>query len=312
MRAAAIFGLGTSPGDLKQFQTESSTKWRDGLPASPSDADAILVFGGDGTIHRHLAALVRLKLPVLVVPAGSGNDFARALNLRSVAASLRAWQKFEAGRLEPRAIDLGLISPADLPEKHHFFCCVAGCGLDSAVARLANQMPRWLRARGGYAMGLVPTILRFAPFSLRITMQNGGASQSSVVLTTLATFANTQYYGDGMRIAPRAEMDDGMLDVCLIREVNKWKMLSLFPTVYFGRHLNLRESAYSKAESVRLETATPCDIYADGEYVCATPAEIRIVPHALQVIAPMEGRASREPALSAAEGSSRAGTPGAP
>jgi diacylglycerol kinase (ATP) len=230
---------------------------------------------------------------VLVVPAGSGNDFARALHLRSVAASLCAWQQFEAGSLEPRAIDLGLITPANAPEKHHYFCCVAGCGLDSAVARLANEMPRWLRARGGYAMGLVPTILQFAPFPLRITMQNGGASQSSEALTTLATFANTQFYGGGMQIAPRAEMDDGMLDVCLIREVNKWKMLSLFPTVYFGRHLNLRESAYSKAESVRLETETPCDIYADGEYVCATPAEIRVVPRALQVIAPMEGRASR-------------------
>jgi diacylglycerol kinase (ATP) len=286
MRAAAIFGLGTSPGDLKQFQAGSSTQWIEGLPASSSDAEAILIFGGDGTIHRHLAALVRLGLPVLVVPAGSGNDFARAVQLRSVAASLRAWQQFEAGRLESRPIDLGLITSANSPEKHHYFCCVAGCGLDSAVARLANQMPRWLRARGGYAMGLLPTILRFAPFPLRITTKNGGASQSSEMLATLATFANTQYYGDGMRIAPHAEMDDGMLDVCLIREVNKWKLLSLFPTVYFGRHLNLRESEYSKAELVQLETETPCEIYADGEYVCATPAEIRVVPQALHVIAP--------------------------
>jgi diacylglycerol kinase (ATP) len=286
MRAAAIFGLGTSPGDLQRFHSGSSTQWIDGLPACSSDAEAILIFGGDGTIHRHLAALVRLGLPVLVVPAGSGNDFARALHLRSVAASFRAWQQFEAGRLEPRPIDLGLITPAGSPEKHHYFCCVAGCGLDSAVARLANQMPRWLRARGGYAMGLVPTIFQFAPLPLRITTQNGGASQSSEALATLATFANTPYYGGGMRIAPHAEMDDGMLDVCLIREVNKWKLLSLFPTVYFGRHLNLRESEYSKAELVQLETETPCDIYADGEYVCATPAEIRIVPQALQVIAP--------------------------
>ena len=285
MRAAAIFGLGTSPGDLKQFQAGSSTRWLDGLPG-PGDADAILLFGGDGTIHRHLAALVHLQLPVLVVPSGSGNDFARALHLRSVAASLRAWQQFEAGRFEPRAIDLGLITPSDSPEKQHYFCCVAGCGLDSAVARLANQMPRWLRARGGYAMGLVPTILRFAPFSLRITTQNGGASQSYEALTTLATFANTPYYGGGMRIAPRAKMNDGMLDVCLIREISKLKLLSLFPTVYLGRHLDLRESEYSKAESVRLETETPCDIYADGEYVCATPAEIRVVPNALQIIAP--------------------------
>jgi diacylglycerol kinase (ATP) len=286
MRAAAVFGLGTSPKNLKQFRAGSSTQWIEGLPGSTSDAEAILIFGGDGTIHRHLEALVGLGLPVLVVPAGSGNDFARALNLRSVRASLLAWQKFEAGTLAARPIDLGLVTPANSPEKHYYFCCVAGCGLDSAVARFANQMPRWLRARGGYAMGLVPTVLRFKPFRLRMTTRNGAASQSAEALTTLATFANTRFYGGGMQIAPEAEMSDGLLDVCLIREVNKWKLLSLFPTVYFGRHLNLRESEYSKAESVWLETATPREIYADGEYVCATPAEIRVARQALKVITP--------------------------
>jgi diacylglycerol kinase (ATP) len=127
--------------------------------------------------------------------------------------------------------------------------------------------------------------LRFTPFRLRMRTQNGGASQSSELLTTLATFANTRFYGGGMRIAPHADMSDGLLDVCLIREVNRWKLLSLFPTVYFGRHLNLCESEYSKVESVQLETETPCDLYADGEYVCATPAEIRVAPRALKVIA---------------------------
>ena len=84
MRAAVIFGLGTSPADLRPFQTDSRTEWLEGLPAASSDADAILIFGGDGTIHRHLTALVRLQLPVLIVPVGSGNDFARALKLRGV------------------------------------------------------------------------------------------------------------------------------------------------------------------------------------------------------------------------------------
>src|SRR5712692_9531905 len=117
MRAAAIFGLGTSPADLKPFQAGSSTEWVQGLPASSADADAILIFGGDGTIHRHLPALVRLQLPVLIVPAGSGNDIARALKLRSMRDSLRVWRDFESGRIQARAVDLGVIAPSTAPER---------------------------------------------------------------------------------------------------------------------------------------------------------------------------------------------------
>ncbi len=286
MRAAAIFGLGTSASQLKQFQSGSSTEWTEGLPGSSRDADAIVVFGGDGTIHRHLAALVRLELPVLVVPAGSGNDFARALKVRSVSDALRAWRSFEAGKLAPQAIDLGMITAANSPEKQHYFCCVAGCGLDSAVARRANRMPRWLRARGGYAISLLPTIVQFPAFQLKLTFQNGDDRRSAEIPTILVAFANTQYYGDGMRIAPRASMSDALLDICLVRGINPFKLFCMFPTVYFGRHLRMREVEYSRAEQVRLETEVPQDIYADGEYVCTTPAEIRAVRGTLRVIAP--------------------------
>src|SRR6266849_5555350 len=109
MRAAVIFGLASSPKDLKPFQENSDASWFVRLPASASEADAVLVFGGDGTVHRHLAQLVGLKLPVLVVPCGSGNDFARALKLRSVRDSLVAWRQFAAGGNNVRTIDLGII-----------------------------------------------------------------------------------------------------------------------------------------------------------------------------------------------------------
>jgi len=90
-----------------------------------------------------------------------------------------------------------------------------------------------------------------------------------------------------MRIAPRASANDGLLDLCLLREINPLKLFCLFPTVYFGHHLKMREFEYSTAEQMRLETETPRDIYADGEYVCTTPAEIRAVRGALQLIAPI-------------------------
>jgi diacylglycerol kinase (ATP) len=295
MRAAVIFGLGTSPVDLKPFQGNSPTEWLQGLPASSSgsgsgsDADAILIFGGDGTIHRHLPALVRLQLPVLIVPAGSGNDFARALNLRSVRDSLRVWRDFESGKIRAQAIDLGVIVPTASPERTHYFCCVAGCGLDSAATRRANRMPRWLRGHGGYALALLPMLLKFPAFSLRLTQFNGtqvsnndGAEAEK--LTLLAAFANTQFYGDGMRIAPQADLTDGKLDICRINKLSPLKLLSMFPTVYFGRHLLLPEVEYSQAERVHVQTETPLEIYADGEFVCETPAEISVAAGALRVI----------------------------
>ena len=284
MRAAVIFGLGTSPADLKPFQAGTPTEWLLGLPASSADVDAILIFGGDGTIHRHLPALVRLQLPVLIVPAGSGNDFARALKLRSVQDSLRVWRDFESGKIQAQAVDLGMIVPSASPERTHYFCCVAGCGLDSAAARRANQMPRWLRGHGGYALALLPVLLKLPAFSLRLTQVDGKDHTEAEKLTLLAAFANTQFYGDGMRIAPEADFADGKLDICRINKLSPLKLLSMFPTVYFGRHVLLPEVEYSRAERVQVQTETPLEIYADGEFVCETPAEISVAAGALRMI----------------------------
>ena len=285
MRAAAILGLGTSTKDLKRFQQDSATVWIEGLPSSSDEADAILIFGGDGTIHRHLAALVRLQLPVLIVPTGSGNDFARALKLHSSADSLRVWRDFESGKVEPRAIDLGEIRPVGADDRRHYFCCVAGCGLDSAVAKRANRMPRWLRGHGGYVLGLLPALFQFPAFVLNLTQISGDRREVSEKPTLLAAFANTQFYGDGMRIAPQADPADGKLDVCRINALNPAKLLFLFPSVYFGRHLWIRQVEYSQAERVCVATTAPFEIFADGEYVCQTPVEIRVAHKALMVIA---------------------------
>ncbi len=284
MRAAVIFGLGTSPRDLELFKANSPTEWREGLPASSSDADAVLIFGGDGTIHRHLPALVRLQLPVLIVPAGSGNDFARALKLRSAQDSRRVWRSFEAGEIQARAVDLGVIVSAAEPGHRHYFCSVAGVGFGSAAARRANRMPRWLRGHGGYALALLPLLTKLSTFSLRLRRFNGVDHVESETPTLLAAFANTQFYGDGMRIAPEADAADGKLDICRINTLNPCKLFCMFPTVYFGHHLLLPEVEYSRAERVRLQTDSRQEIYADGEFVCETPAEISVAPSVLPVI----------------------------
>jgi diacylglycerol kinase (ATP) len=296
MRAAAILGLGCSPKDLKAFQSGADVQWRMGMPGSCDKADVILLLGGDGTIHRHLGQLVRLGLPVLMVPAGSGNDFARALGLRRVRDSLTAWRKFWGGTGETdnvRAIDLGLISAIEnagesrAPHGPRYFCSVAGVGLDGEVAQRANRLPRWLRGHGGYVLSLAPTIFTFAPLPMKILTpadDNAGWTTRSDRPTILAAFANTPWYGGGMKIAPRARMDDGLLDVCLVGAVDRFRLLRLFPTVYSGNHLSVPEVEYFHASRVRVETEHPLDVYADGEFVCRTPVEVSVHRAALKVV----------------------------
>ena len=272
MRAAVIFGLGTSSADLRPFQAGSASEWLEGLPGSSSDADAILIFGGDGTIHRHLPSLVRLQLPVLIVPAGSGNDFARALRLRSTRDSLRVWRDFESEKIQPRAVDLGVIVPSASPEHTHYFCGVAGCGLDSAAARSANRMPRWLRGHGGYVLSLLPLLLKLPAFSMRLkhvhaTQLSGTDHTEAGKLTLLAAFANTQFYGDGMRIAPKADFADGKLDICRVSTMNPFKLFCMFPTVYFGRHLLSAQSGVLAGGASPRGNGNSVEIYADGEFV---------------------------------------------
>jgi diacylglycerol kinase (ATP) len=192
------------------------------MPSSPDQADAVLLFGGDGTIHRHLAQLVQLGLPVLVVPAGSGNDFARALGLPRVRDSSAAWRRFCQGTNNVRLIDLGrgMITPVEdaggVVASHplaresalgtRYFCCAAGVGLDGEVSRRASELPGWLRGHGGYALSLAPALFRFAPLPVRIrtvdnatdTAPNPDATSDLTWLTRsdrptiLAAFANTR------------------------------------------------------------------------------------------------------------------------
>ena len=295
MRAAAIFGPGCDTRHLKPFQDIGQAQWRIGMPATRADADALLIFGGDGTIHRHLAELVRLQVPLLIAPCGSGNDLARALGLRRRRDSLAAWRAFVGGAGNVRAIDLGVIQQCEQPivthepdePTRHYFCTVGGVGLDAEVARRANRLPRWLRGRGGYVLSLLPALWSFRPAAVRLqTGDEKPAAARPRGVSTLTAFANAPAYGGGMRIAPRARMDDGLIDVCAVDRVGKLKLLCLFPTVFFGRHLKIAEVEYFQAERLRLETEKPADVYADGEFVCRTPIEVSVARQALRVIVP--------------------------
>ena len=157
------------------------------------------------------------------------------------------------------------------------------------LAQRANGLPRWLRGHGGYVLSLAPAVFTFAPLPVKISTpadDNAGWTIRSDRPTVLAAFANAPLYGGGMKIAPRAEMDDGLLDVCVVGAVDRFRLLRLFPTVYSGNHLNVPEVEYFQVPRVRVETEHPLDVYADGEFVCRTPVEVGVERAALKVVAP--------------------------
>ncbi|HYN16417.1 MAG TPA: diacylglycerol kinase family protein [Terriglobales bacterium] len=287
MRAVAILGPDVSPEYLALFSGPGCQiighKRGETLPS----ADAAIVLGGDGTVHHYLRDLSWLKIPVLMVPRGSGNDFAHALGLRDDRDALAAWNRFrDTGHC--REIDLGIIAPlGDLSASPRFFCNVAGAGLDSEANRRANAMPRWLRGRGGYVLGVLGAIRSFSAKRFVIGAQQVAFPPKRIDESGLmVAFANGPTYGGGLRIAPAADFADGQLEVCFVRQVGKARLLRLLPRVFSGRHVDLPEVEYFKAARLRLETEVPLDVYADGEFVCRTPVEVSVVAKALRVIVP--------------------------
>jgi len=318
-----------------------------GNELDPTDEpDAALIFGGDGTLHRHLGTLALKKIPTLHIPIGSANDFAATVGVHSVDDALAAWQQFCATRVNTLLLDLGTIQPLlpfeasellpavpdveeeepwegesletlhfvpdgprrDLPQlgpriehsqarrwleaeraatRTTYFAGIAGTGLDAVVSREAARQPRWLRTRGGYVWGLVKSLPRFRPPEVAVSLEIDGCWQTPVREPAMLVAAgNGPRYGSGMRLAHLADMDDGLLDVCFVRNLSKLRLLRLFHVVFSGRHIGMKEVEYWKAKRVRIQTDPAMDLYADGEYVCSTPVELAVRREALQVIVP--------------------------
>lgn len=248
--------------------------------AGSTPFEAALIFGGDGTVHRYLPELSRRQIPVLVVPKGSGNDFAKTLGIKNEAAALEAWKLFcTTGGKNVIDIDLGLIHSADnkIP-----FCCVAGAGLDAAANARANRMPAWLRGTAGYLLAAVQSVFLFRTTDFTVIAGERTFRRSGL----LVAVGNAHRYGHGMQIVPRAELRDGLLDICFVGAMNRLKLLCCIPSIFFGAHLGIKQVEYLKSPEVRIQTARPLELYADGEYAGTTPVEISLLRAALKVIVP--------------------------
>ncbi|MFD8413314.1 diacylglycerol kinase [Streptomyces sp. NPDC059650] len=234
---------------------------------------AVIAVGGDGVVSLALQALAGTLVPLGVIAAGTGNDFARSLGLpvREPARAARlAAEALKESRL--REIDLGRVAGT-------WFGTVLCSGFDSRVNDRGNRM-RLPAGRFKYDLAMIAELAAFRPFRYRITLDDGPAVETEA---TLVAVGNGSSYGGGMRICADAVPDDGLFDVVVVGDCSRTTLLTVFPQVYKGTHLDHPKVTVHRAAKVTLEAAG-LTAYADGERVGPLPVTAECVPAAVRIL----------------------------
>jgi len=246
--------------------------------------DALVVVGGDGMVHLGVNVVAGTDRPLGIVASGSGNDIARWLGLpvHDVPASLEVLSR--GLREGPHQIDAAQVR-APGREAFEWFVGVLSCGIDAAVNARANQM-RFPPGMGKYLRALATELVGFRSYGYRLVHDDGEETFAG----PLVAVANTGAFGGGIRIAPHAVPDDGLLDVITARDLTLRRVLALLPRLFTGTHLR---HPHVHTQTTRIVLIAPSDphgppppvAYADGERIGPLPLEVRLIPGALHVLA---------------------------
>jgi diacylglycerol kinase (ATP) len=244
--------------------------------AVESGADALVVVGGDGMVSLGVNIVADTMTPLGIVPNGTGNDAARGLGISlddmdAAIASLIA--ALERG---PRTIDVGRVRQGGLST---WFVGVLSAGFDSLVNERANRMSR-PRGKSRYTIAMLRELVTFKPREYVVTADGNTTTTRAMLIAV----ANNQSIGGGMRIAPGAVLDDGLLDLFIVTPMSKFAFIRVFPKVFSGTHTSIEQVHLSTVRSVRLESPAAV-AYADGERIGALPVDVEVVPGALRVLA---------------------------
>lgn len=239
--------------------------------------DALVVVGGDGTLHLGLQAVAGTTVGFGVIPTGTGNDFARAVGVPIDPAA--AGQAIVTALHENRrtTIDLARMSTSD--GYVGWFGAVLAAGFDAMVNERANAM-RWPKGRRRYDIAVLAELIRMNQRHYRITLDGTVLEQQAC----LVAVGNTQSYGGGLRMCPEADLTDGLLDVIVAGPVSRRTLLRVYPRVFKGTHVRHPAVRSYRARSVTVE-ADNIVAYADGERIRPLPLTVTAEPAALHVLA---------------------------
>jgi diacylglycerol kinase (ATP) len=222
--------------------------------------DGVIAVGGDGLVHLVLQMVVPRNIPFSAIPAGTGNDFVRALgwNLEDIKTQLNA-----VVSKPPSALDLGLVDS-------EWFGAVLSTGFDSVVNEKANTL-KWPKGPNKYNVAIAMELPKFKPLKYTIELD----SQVIETEAMLIAVGNGHSYGGGMKVCPDAVMNDGLFDVMVLRPVSKVEFVRVFPTVFSGRHVEHKQVDIYRTKRVSLHA--PAIAYADGERIGGLPVRAECI-----------------------------------
>ena len=231
--------------------------------------EKVVAIGGDGLVNLCLQEVAEQNIGLSVIPAGTGNDFARAVGSHKKSVN----EIFNVvSSQDPTTIDLGLVTGSF---GKRWYVQVLSTGFDALVNDLANRI-NWPRGQMKYTLATLLTLARFKPISYELIIDDKQFKQDFMLLSV----ANGETYGGGMRICPHASNSDGVFDILLVRPVSKIVLLTIFPKVFAGKHIPHPRIEIIRGRNVQL--SANASAFADGEFVSTLPIKIENIPNALK------------------------------
>jgi YegS/Rv2252/BmrU family lipid kinase len=251
--------------------------------AAARGATRLVVAGGDGTVSEALSGLLQAgragEIEVGLLPLGTGRDFARLLelgtDLETSIARLETGQRrqVDAGRVRCRA--------PDGSERTRCFLNIASLGLSAESTRwLAERDKRGRRGPLSYVVSALVGLARYPMSKVTIWVDDRIVHEGPL---SLAAVSNGRFFAGGMRVAPGASIDDGLLDVVVVAGMSRAASLVRFPALVLGRHVHDRRVNVHRGKVVRAESDDAVWIEADGEPVGTLPGTIEILPGAVRL-----------------------------
>ncbi|AYF97096.1 diacylglycerol/lipid kinase family protein [Protaetiibacter intestinalis] len=245
--------------------------------------DALVVVGGDGMVNLGTNLVVGTRVPLGIIPSGTGNDMARGLGIPhdDTEAAIRHLDAV-LGR-PPRAIDAVRIDWTDAATGdpgQRWFACVLSAGFDAIVNERANSM-RHPKGASRYILALFAELARLHPIRYRLEL-DGTADEVEALMVSVG---NNVSIGGGMKVTPDALVDDGLLDVMIVKPLSRFSFLRIFPRVFRGEHVTDPRVRMERVRRIRIAADTEVVAYADGERIAPLPIQLEVVPGVLRVLA---------------------------